>query len=130
MQFNQPMNTITVEARIQIDPAQPGMFYWDEQTFTFEPEEPWPANSTVNVTLSGGSQGTNRLPMIGQRHWSFDVGLPNIVYLWPGEGKSELYRVGLEPESEPIQITESEMGILDYSIWRSCAIPRWNMVGI
>jgi Tol biopolymer transport system component len=114
--FNQPMNTLTVEARIQIDPAQPGKFYWDGQIFTFEPDEPWPVDSTVNVTLSGGSQGTNRLPMIGQRHWAFGVGLPNLVYLWPGEGKSELYRIALEPESEPIQITESEMGVMDYSV--------------
>lgn len=116
MRFSRPMNTLTVESRIEIDPARSGKFYWDGQTLTFEPNEPWPANSTVDVTLSGGSQGVNRLPMIGQRSWTFAVGRPSLVYLWPGDGKSDLYQITLEPESEPIRITESEMGLLDYSV--------------
>jgi Tol biopolymer transport system component len=116
MRFSRPMNTLTVESRLQIDPAQSGKSYWDGQTYTFEPNDPWPANSTVNVTLSSGSLGANRLPMIGQRSWTFSVGLPSLVYLWPGEGKSDLYQIALEPESEPKQLTESELGILDYSV--------------
>ncbi len=115
IQFNRPMDKLSVESRIQIDPDTKGIFYWDGQSLLFEPAQPWPPDSTVTITLRGGSSGTNRVPMIGQRQWSFNVGLPSLVYLWPAEGKSELYRVSLQPESEPQRIFESETGVLEYS---------------
>ena len=116
LSFNRPMDSLTVESRLLIEPDQPGIMYWSEQTLIFEPEEPWPADSTVTVTLSGGGRGLNRLPMLGRRSWSFEVGKPSLVYLWPGEGKSELYQVALEPGAEPLQLTESEFGVQEYSV--------------
>lgn len=115
LRFNRPMMDLSVEARIQIDPVLPGRFYWEEETLIFEPDIPWPADSTVTVRLLAGSQGTNRVPMLRQRRWSFRVGLPRLIYLWPGNGKSDLYQLALQPGSEPVQITESEAGVTDYT---------------
>jgi Tol biopolymer transport system component len=116
IRFNRPMAPLSVESRMRIDPEQSGKYYWDGQTLFFEPDEPWPSGSSVEVTLPGGSKGLNGLPMIGERRWRFDVGLPSLVYLWPGEGKSDVFRWPLDAADEPIQLTESETGVLDYSI--------------
>jgi Tol biopolymer transport system component len=116
IRFNRPMSTLSVESRLQIEPALPGKLYWKEQDLIFVPDKPWPTGSTVNVTLLGGARGENRLPMIGRWSWSFDVGQPSLVYLWPGDGKSELYQMSLGPEVKPVPLTDSELGIQDYHI--------------
>ena len=116
LSFNRPMEPLTIESRLLIEPERPGLMYWSDQTLIFEPEEPWPADSTVTVTLVGGGRGINRLPMLGRRSWSFEVGKPSLVYLWPGEGKSDLYQISLEPGADPQQLTDSELGVQEYSV--------------
>jgi Tol biopolymer transport system component len=114
IRFSRPMSALSVVSRLQIEPALFGKLYWDGQVLIFEPDKPWPAGSTVKVTLLGGSQAENRLPMLGRRIWSFEIGQPSLVYLWPGEGKSELYQTSVEPGAQPVQLTDSEKGIQDY----------------
>ncbi len=116
LRFNRPMESLSVEGRLQINPDIPGIIYWEGQTLIFEPGTPWPAGSTVTVSLTGGSRALNRLPMLGKRDWSFNVGQPSLVYLWPGEGHGELYQASLDSEADPRQLTSSEFGVQDFSV--------------
>jgi hypothetical protein len=116
LRFNRPMDSGTVESRLRIEPERRGVMYWSDQTLIFEPEQPWPSASTVTVTLLGGSRGLNRIPMLGSRSWSFQVGEASLVYLWPGDGKGDLYQVALAPNAQPQKLTDSDLGIQDYSV--------------
>ena len=121
LQFSQPMDPGTVEGRLVLEPEQAGRLYWDGQAMIFEPDIPWPAGLSVTVTLQAGARGMNKLPMLGSRTWSFKVGEASLVYLWPGEGKSELYRLSLDG-SEPLPLTHSDRGIQEFSIRADGAI--------
>jgi WD40 repeat protein len=114
--FSRPMQKLSVQARLNFEPSIPGIFTWEEETLIFEPETPWPSGTQVEVTLQGGAQGSNRVPMLGRRNWSFNIGQPRLIYVWPSEGKSDLYQFSLDSEAEPEPLTQSEYGILEYSL--------------
>ena len=113
--FNQPMDARSVETRLTIDPPLSGHLVWDGNTLVFNPLEPWPEGSTVTVRLTAGARSTRFLPMFKGQSWSFTVGAPRILYLWPAGDQADLYTISLDG-SETTRLTETPLGVIDYTL--------------
>ena len=113
--FNQPMDLNSVETRLEIEPPLSGHLVWEGNTLIFDPLEPWPEGSTVTVRLAAGARSTRFLPMLWGQSWSFTIGAPRILYLWPTGDQADLYTVLLDG-SETIRLTETPLGVIDYTL--------------
>ena len=115
MVFSRSMQQEMVNEHIKIEPSVSGNFSWDDNSLTFTPNQPWPSGETISVTLEAGMRATSWLSFpMDQNSWSFRTGSANLAYLWPADGKAELY--ALDPLSGNIHQYTSDMGVLDYSI--------------
>jgi len=53
--------------------------------------------------------------MLNGQSWSFTIGAPRILYLWPAEGPADLNTI-FPDGLERIQLTETTLGVLDYTL--------------
>ncbi len=120
--FSAPMQTVSVQTRLTIIPAQRGSFRWQDKTLTFTPDQLWPAGQEIRVRLASGAQSTGLFGLALNRevNWSFRIGQPRLVYLYPTNGPANLYLLTLptgavEPGA-PQRLTDSVTGIQDYSV--------------
>lgn len=113
--FNRPMDKVSVESRITINPPHPGSYLWEGSTLTFRPEAPWSPGTTVEVRLAAGARSTRFLPILQSHAWSFVIGAPRIAYLWPADGEAQLY--ARSPDGgDPEQLTDMPKGVLDFRL--------------
>lgn len=91
--FSRPMQAGSVEQRLAFDPPRSGRFSWQGNSLTFTPDQPWPGGATVRVQLARGARaaGLLSLPLSQEGGWSFTVGHPSLVYLYPSDGLADLY---------------------------------------
>jgi TolB protein len=113
--FNRSMDTLAVESRFTVEPFRSGSFSWHENTLTFQPAKPWPAGGMVTFHLTAGARSSHFLPILHSRSWSFAVGVPRIVYLWPSGEQADVYTRSLDG-SETTRLTETSFGVLDYTM--------------
>ena len=112
--FNRPMDRASVESRLTIDPRPTGTWRWDGAALVFQPGESWPAGGHVVIRLTAGSRSVRGLPLLGDREWSFDVGEPQVIYLWPAEGPADIYAQAMD-SSGPVRLTNTD-GVLDFRL--------------
>jgi Tol biopolymer transport system component len=129
IQFNREMNTQSVEDRFEIIPDYPGEFDWDERTkqLTFTPTKIWPSGETVTIRLNRGMRSALRFPIWQTFSFEWQISTSSLVYLWPADGKSNLYQVNPET-GESKTLTNYPNGILDYSITPSKGQILYSMV--
>lgn len=113
--FSRRMDQVSVESRIAIRPPTPGQFSWQGNALTFQPSQPWPPGSSVQVSLSAGARSAFFLPILRSFSWSFQVGQPRLSYLWPADSVANLYIYDLAA-GEAEQITQTVGGVLDYTV--------------
>jgi Tol biopolymer transport system component len=113
--FNQPMAEDSVEARLTITPLPEGNFIWQGNALRYEPTEAWPEGTTVTVHLAAGARAKRFLPMLTGRTWSFTIGHPRILYLWPAGAAADLYARAVG-DGSATRITDTELGVHDYSL--------------
>ena len=113
--FDRPMNSDSVEDHLVIDPRPEGIFSNTGTTLTFQPSSPWPSGGTVQVRLGAGSRSTGLLPGLRSYSFTFTVGYPRLIYLWPATGPANLYLQG-EEENSRSQLTSSDQGIADFTV--------------
>lgn len=113
--FDQPMNTASVEAALQIQPPHAGTFAWDEaqRTLTFIPREPWPLLGTVTVQLSGGRSQLG-LPLTEPRTWSFTVGRERLAFL--SGSPPNLAVISIAQDDTPQALTSEPHGIHEFAV--------------
>jgi Tol biopolymer transport system component len=117
LKFSRRMQAQSVTGRLHIDPVQAGSFQWEGSTLVFIPTEPWPSGATVKVRLDGGARAAGLLafPMRGTAAWSFSIGQPRMLYLYPSDRAANLYL--MNPFSgTKLKVTDSQAGILEYSV--------------
>jgi hypothetical protein len=116
--FNRPMDRISVESRLTVEPPQSGQFVWDElsKVLTFTPDAPWPEGEQIIYGLGAGSRTNFFLPVLRAQQWTFVVGTPRIAYLWPADGRAEIYARSLS-DGETVQLTDTSLGVLDFSVY-------------
>jgi hypothetical protein len=113
--FTRPMERTSVETAFSVEPAVPGDLRWTGNTLTFTPDRPWAEQTSIHFGLAGGARSERGLPLIGPRAWSFRVGPPKLLYLWPSGGVADLYASGLDG-AEPERLTQTEHGLREYTI--------------
>jgi len=106
-----------MDSHFNLEPSLEGDLLWNEQftELTFTPYKAWPAGKTIKVNINSGARSRIRLPLYSGRSWDIPVNPIFLVYLWPADGKSNLYLVNPETGDTQELITETG-GILDYSI--------------
>ena len=116
IQFSQPMDTASLVSHFTVTPDVEGQFYWEGERFVFQPEAPWPSDEQISVELRAGARSTRLLPTLNRTRWQFTVGHPRLVYLWPTEGKADLYAQDLVPDATRLALTQSIYGVEDFTI--------------
>lgn len=114
--FNRPMDSQSVLSHLKIQPGFLGQVIWQGNQISFSPSEPWPSGATVTIKLRAGARSDRFLPLLIGETWSFQVGEPRVVYLWPASEQADLYIHSLEVQREPQQLTETTAGVLDYNL--------------
>ncbi len=115
--FSRAMQEATVNERIKIEPPIEGSFSWDKNSLTFTPNQPWPGGQLINLQLESGARATSWISFpMGKQSWSFTTSGENLAYLWPSDGKADIY--ALNPLSGEIRQFTFGMGVLDYSASR------------
>jgi dipeptidyl aminopeptidase/acylaminoacyl peptidase len=116
IEFSQPMNLGSLVAHFEVSPQVEGRFYWEAGSFVFQPDSPWPSDELITVELRAGARSQRILPMLRTTQWQFSVGHPRLAYLWPTEGKADLYTQDTDPDSERAALTQSNYGVEDFSV--------------
>ena len=114
--FNRPMDSQSVLSHLKIQPQLMGQVVQQGNRISFAPEEPWPIGETVTIQLSAGARSDRFLPLLFGETWSFQVGEPRVVYLWPATEQADLYIHSIAEDGEPQQLTEATVGVLDYNL--------------
>ncbi len=113
--FDQPMNRLSVESRVVIAPTLAGRFSWQGNRLLFEPDQPWPAGTELQVRLKPGATSARGLPMLTGVEWAFRTSRPRLVYLWPANAPADLY--ARDPtQAEATRLTHSANGIQAFSV--------------
>lgn len=115
IEFDRPMDRVSVEARLSVVPAIPGEIIWEGNALLYRPTEGWPISQDITVALAAGARSTRFLPLLRSVSWSFRVGEPRLAYLWPSGGASDLYLLDLTDQKRS-RLTETEAGVMDYSL--------------
>jgi Tol biopolymer transport system component len=114
LMFSRPMDRASVEARLSFDPPRTGTITWDDQTLIFKPDQPWEHGQTVQVTLAGGSRSIRWLPLLGSRTWTFVIGAPRFLFLYPSDGRADIYIQAVDA-AVPEQLTTTEFGVEEFN---------------
>jgi len=115
IEFNQPMDKISVETRFRIEPQSSGRFVWQGNTLSFVPDGPWSEGEIITLNLAAGARSSYFLPILKRRSWSFEIGVPRVLFLEPSEGVSFL-RIRTPELDETDVLTEISTEILDFSV--------------
>ena len=115
--FSRRMQTASLATHLSIQPPIAGDFTWEENTLVFTPAQPWPGGEVVQVGLSPGAraEGFLSLPLRSAYAWSFTVGLPQLVYLYPANGPADIYSLDLQ-NGLIQQLSDVPGSVLDFDV--------------
>lgn len=113
--FSRLMQAASVEAALHIEPPITGTVRSEGYQIIFTPAGPWPEQSTLTITLSGG-RSVSGLPLLGQQQWTFTVAGQRLALL--KGGVPNLYFVGLDPNAEEELLTAEPHGLYNYDLSR------------
>jgi Tol biopolymer transport system component len=116
LMFSRTMQADTVEERLSFTPTRTGQYTWEDRTLTFTPDKPWINGEKVSIQLEPGARSTGLipLPMHGRNEWTFTIGHPLLLYLFPMNGVANLFVHNMD-SAETQQLTNSSSGLLDFS---------------
>jgi Tol biopolymer transport system component len=121
IEFNQPMDRLSVESRLRIDPNIPGEMSWQGNALIYVPDQPWPQGKVIHVRLDPWARSIRFLPLIKGSSWSFQIGAPRIIYLWPAGGPADLYVRSVDGQ-QTTRLAESSEGVTDFSLGQGGAL--------
>lgn len=113
--FNRLMQIASVESALAIEPPLTGTFRADGYQIIFTPAQPWPAQTLITLTLSGGRSASG-LPLLGQRQWTFTAAGQRLAYLVGGV--PNLHFIGLDESAEIETLTAEPYGVYNYDLSR------------
>jgi hypothetical protein len=115
--FSRPMQAGTEEALLSTDPPVEGQFNWEGETLVFSPNQPWPSGSRIHARFSPGARA-KAFPQLATRQeiaWSFIIGEPRLVYLYPADGPADLHMLDLQ-SGEIEKISDTPGSVLDFDV--------------
>lgn len=117
LRFTRQMDAASVTARLELSPPQTGQISWENNTLIFTPLRPWRSGTMVRVSLASGARAL-RFPQLALLHgvqWSFTIGSPKLLYLYPIEGRASLYALDLLTGKKQ-NISQALGEVLDFSV--------------
>lgn len=117
IEFSEPMNRASAEARLRLEPAVTGQFVWSGRSLAFRPDDALTPGATYTVILESGAIGESGRQVLSEHRYSFSVRTPRIAYMYPADGYPQ--NVWIADPAEPgsaQQITESPTGIYDFAV--------------
>lgn len=111
IQFSVPMGADCTADHFSIVPEIAGDLVIEGGTLRFTPRDPWPAGSSVRVSILAGACSEKGLPLLAGRSWSFAASRARVAYipsLGPGNRLMGIAAEGGAPEilaevSSPLQ---------------------------
>jgi len=117
IEFSRAMRPAAVLASLSTTPPSSGEFTWENgTTLVYAPDRPWPSGATIEIKLESGPRaaGWLSLPLLETKRWSFTVGHPRLLYLYPADSPAEIYLY--DPQTgESERLTDSPGQLLDFS---------------
>ncbi|MGB9592414.1 MAG: Ig-like domain-containing protein, partial [Candidatus Kryptoniota bacterium] len=117
VRFSRMMDVSSVTTRLEINPLPAGQIVWENNTLIFTPQKPWRSGTLVQVRLGSGAKAIHfpQLSLLRPKQWSFKIGSPKILYLYPSESPASLYVYN--PITGAKQNLSQAIGeVLDYSV--------------
>lgn len=111
--FSHPMQAASLEGALTLEPPLTGTFRADGYQIIFTPAQPWPAQTLITFTLSGG-RSVSGLPLLGQRQWAFTAAGQRLAYL--AGGVPNLHFIGLDAAAEVETLTAEPYGVYNYAL--------------
>jgi Tol biopolymer transport system component len=115
--FSRPVRPDTEDMPLSTDPPIEGQITQEGDTLVFTPSQPWPSGGEIQVRLEPGLRAAG-FPGLATRQeftWSFSIGDPRLVYLYPADGPADLYMLDLG-SGEIQQITDTPGSVLDFDV--------------
>ena len=118
--FSRWVSQAEILPRLTVSPTVEGSYSVQGKTLTFQAKDAWPNGTRIQIQLQPGARaaGWPRLATREHASWSFTIGQPHLVYLYPADGPSNLYL--LNPfTGEAQQLSDSSGGVLDFDVVES-----------
>jgi Tol biopolymer transport system component len=80
LQFSRSVNAELAERYLQIEPPTAGRIVSDGRTLQFLPDELWPPDEPITISVRRGWPGANGLPFWRGQSWRFTVGQPDVYF--------------------------------------------------
>lgn len=117
MQFDEPMDRPTVEARLRTDPPTSGTFAWTGALVSYQPATPMIAGNSYTVILERGARSESGRETVSEFRYSFTVMPPRIAYLYPADDfPQNIWAVDADDPASAQQLTFSPSGIYDFAV--------------
>ncbi len=115
LRFNRSVQPDSALSRLSLDPAVDIEVEWQDEILTIRPSTTWPTGEQLQLRIGAGVRSNILLPSVLPQSWTFEVAEPRVAYLWPVDGKAEIYLRAIDGEGE-LQLTDSDNGVLDFNI--------------
>jgi Tol biopolymer transport system component len=117
IQFSAPMKADCTADHFSVDPAVDGDLVIEGGTLRFTPKRPWPAGSSVHVTILAGACSERGLPLLAGRSWSFTASRARIAYIPSGDTGYRLMGIAADG-GEPEVLAEVASPVQDFDLSR------------
>ena len=115
LRFNRKVQADSALSRLSLNPAVDVAVEWQDEVLTIRPNTTWPTGEQLELRLGAGVRSNILLPSLLPQRWTFEVAEPRVAYLWPTDGKAEIYLREIGGEDE-LQLTDTGNGVLDFNI--------------
>jgi Tol biopolymer transport system component len=114
LEFGQPMQAASVEARFAVEPAAAGRLEWEAGTLWFRPARALQLGVTYTARLEAGALSREGRATQQALTWRFTVRAPWIVYMASVSGPREVWRVPAAGGA-PEQLTHTDGRVYDFA---------------
>ncbi len=117
LQFDEPMDRPTAEARLRTEPPLTGTVTWSGETLTFKPDAPLNPDAEYTVILERGARAQSGRETVSEFRYSFTVLQPRVAYLYPADNSPQnIWIVAADDPNSAQQLTTSPSGVYDFAV--------------
>mgnify|MGYP001367781126 CR=1 FL=1 len=117
IQFSEPMDRESVEARLRTEPPLEGEFSWSGSSVSFRPHTPLQPGMTYTVILEKGARSDQGREVLSEHRYRFSVAQPRVAYLAPADGAPHnIWLASIDDPESAVQVTFSPTGVYDFGV--------------
>ena len=117
--FNEPMDTASAEAALQIEPTTAGRVAWAGNQLIFTPTIAWLPGTNYTIRVQTGAVSQSGRSLLQPMQWSFGVEAPKVVYLAPASQENNqvpnLWIVSPDTPDQARQLTYDRLGVVNFA---------------